>query len=114
MNVEFLAAVEDVLIRFQCFDNRQEFLLHDSVIALSISQFVGVKGHRFVILHDNGAKLIVAGIGIDVKGFVRIRISQEPLARRAFICLNARLHSWVQFSVVCFGPPVTAVNGASM
>ena len=78
MNVQFLAAIEDVLIHFQSFINRQKFLLHNGVIALSVCQFAGVKGHRLVILHDSHcAKLIVTVIGIDVKGFVQVWISQD-------------------------------------
>ena len=61
--------------------DRKQFLLDRGVIALCWIEFTGVIGNRFAFLHDDGAKLIIGCIGVNVEWFGVIGKDQQCLLR---------------------------------
>ncbi len=51
----------------QNHDNREEFFVTNSVSRLSIVEFAGPEGLRFVVLDNVGSHLIAGGISVSVK-----------------------------------------------
>jgi len=69
-----MAAKEHGAKLLKGFNNRKKLFLHCSIVVLSWCKLGGRKQNRFILLHDNGSKLIVTGISLDVKRKIMVRV----------------------------------------
>ena len=81
----------------RCFEDRQKFLFHSSVITLRRVQFTAIESDWKVFLTDNASKLIITGISINIEGFHIVRVTQENLSSNK---LFDRIPQWFRESKV--------------
>jgi hypothetical protein len=63
----------------ESFDDRQKFFLDRSVVALGAGELSRKESDRAAMLLDDGTELIIGGISLDVKWFIRVGISKEDI-----------------------------------
>ena len=56
----------------QHFNDREKLKFHRRVIHLMLIETSGVAGKNLVLLHNDTTDLVSAGIGVDVKGLLKV------------------------------------------
>ena len=64
---------------FEGFNDRKEFFLHGSVVALRSIELATIESNRLIVLDDDSAYLEVASISIDMEWFVVVRIAKKHI-----------------------------------